>query len=127
MLIGPILARELLVASRQPRTYRRRSSLATLMLLILGAIYAACSFRDQGRMSVQEMAASSQAASAIVVFYQFNLTVWLVPVYVAGGIAAERERTALGDLLTPGLRSRSSSFLGLSCSRYWPTGRPRSC
>jgi ABC-type transport system involved in multi-copper enzyme maturation permease subunit len=105
MLTGPILARELLVASRQPRTYRRRSSLATLMLLILGAIYAACYFRFQGRLSVQEMAAWLQAASAIVVFYQFNLTVWLVPVYVAGGIAAERERTALGDLLTTRLSS----------------------
>ena len=83
----PILARELVTRARQPRTYRRRSSLATLMLQILGAIYAACYFGDQGRMSVQEMAAWLQAASAIIVFYQFNLTIWLVPIYVAGGIA----------------------------------------
>jgi hypothetical protein len=75
------------------------------MLLILGAIYAACYFRFQGRLSVQEMAVWLQAASAVVVFYQFNLTIWLVPIYVAGGIAAERERTALGDLLTTRLSS----------------------
>ena len=36
----------------------------------------------------------------MIVFYQFNLTVCLVPIYVAGGIAAERERRTLGDLLT---------------------------
>ncbi len=101
----PILARELLTAARQTRTYRRRSSLATLMLLILGAFYAACYVWDQGRLSVQEMAAFAKAASAMLVFYQFNLTVWLVPVYVAGGIAAERERRTLGDLLTTRLLS----------------------
>ena len=35
MITSPILVRELLTSARQPRTYRRRSSLAALMLVVL--------------------------------------------------------------------------------------------
>ena len=105
MLIGPIVARDLLIASRQPRTYRRRSSLAILMLLILGGGYAVGYFRDRGRLSVQEMAILVKAASVVLVFYYYNLALALPPVYVAGAIAAERERRALGDLLLTRLSS----------------------
>ena len=51
------------------------------------------------------MAIFARSAFAFLGFYQVNLTVWLVPIYVAGGIAAERERRTLGDVLTTRLTS----------------------
>ena len=56
-------------------------------------------------MTVQELATVVQTGSFVLVFYYYSLAVWLVPVYVAGGIAAERERRALGDLLLTRLSS----------------------
>src|SRR5260370_37657690 len=105
MPIGPILGRELSAAARRPRTYRRRSSVAALMLLVMAEVCGAPYLWDQGRLTVHEMAAFARAVFVILVLYQVNLTVWLVPVYVAGGIAAERERRTLGDLLTTCLSS----------------------
>jgi hypothetical protein len=105
MLAGPIVARDLLIASRQARSYRRRTSLAILMLVILAIIQAPIYFRDRSVLSVQELATVVQFASFVLVFYYYNLTLWLVPIYVAGGIPAERERRALGDLLLTRLSS----------------------
>ena len=49
MPASPIVARELLIASRQARTYRRRASLAILMLVILAMINAPPTFgREAG-------------------------------------------------------------------------------
>ena len=56
-------------------------------------------------MTVHELAFVARAASRALVFYQYILTVMLVPVYVAGGIALERERRTLGDLLLTRLSS----------------------
>jgi ABC-type Na+ efflux pump permease subunit len=105
MLAGPIIARDLLVASRQPRTYRRRTSLAILILVILAVVQAPSYFRDRTVLSVQELATLVGVASFVLVFCYYNLAFGVVPIYVAEGIAAERERRVLGDLL----RTRLSS------------------
>src|SRR5258708_26529594 len=45
------------------------------------------------------MGAVAQLVFGVFVFLQINLTVWIVPAFVAGAIAGERGRGPLGDLL----------------------------
>ena len=105
MPASPIVARELLITSRQPRTYRRRTSLAILLLVILAIINAAAYFRGQTWLTIQELATVVQFGSLALVFYYYNIALSLVPVYVAGSIAAERDKRTLGDLLLTRLSS----------------------
>jgi ABC-type transport system involved in multi-copper enzyme maturation permease subunit len=101
----PILARELLTASRRRQTYRERCVLAALVLLAMSGFYAASRFWHGGQLSVHELAGFAQSAFNALMLLQFVLTGWLVPVFVAGVIAGERERRTLGDLLTTRLSS----------------------
>ncbi|HZW29958.1 MAG TPA: ABC transporter permease subunit, partial [Isosphaeraceae bacterium] len=102
---GPILHRELLTAARRPQTYRKRCAPAALMLLVLGAIYAAATVWHRGRFSIAEMARLAEFAFGSFVLLQVALTFWFVPTFVAGILAGERERRTLGDLLTSRLTS----------------------
>ncbi len=105
MPFGPIVTRELITAARQPRIYRRRSSLASMMLVFAGLGYAALHFRYQGALSVTEFRIVIWSTFGALVFFQYVLCSELVPVYVAGMIAGERERRSIGDLLTTRLSS----------------------
>jgi ABC-type Na+ efflux pump permease subunit len=105
MPASPIVARELLIASRQARTYRRRTSLAILMLVILAIIDAPVYLRGRPWLTFQELSIFVQFGSLVLVFYYYNLALWLVPVYVAGSIAAERDKRTLGELLLTRLSS----------------------
>jgi hypothetical protein len=71
MLTAPIVARDLLIASRQPRTYRRRSSLAILMLVILAILKAPSYLQGRSELSVQELAIIVSVASFVFVFVFF--------------------------------------------------------
>ena len=114
MLPGLIIA-GLLIASRAGEPFGG-ASLATLLMVILVGFYAVCYSRDRGRLTVHELAIVAQAASGALLFYQYSLTVLLVPVYVAGGIALERDRRTLGDLLLTRL-STSGDRLGKRAGR----------
>jgi ABC-type transport system involved in multi-copper enzyme maturation permease subunit len=105
MIAGPILTRELLTASRRTQTYRERCVLAALMLVVFCGFYVTSSHWNAGRLSVHELAAVAESAFGWVVLVQFLLTGWLVPVFVAGVIAGERERGTLDDVLTTRLSS----------------------
>jgi ABC-type Na+ efflux pump permease subunit len=105
MLIGPIVARELITAARQPRMYRRRSSLAILMLVLVGLGYGALHLRHHGALSIAAFRIIISSMFVGLVFFQYVICSELVPVYVAGLIAGERERRTIGDLLTTRLSS----------------------
>ena len=57
------------------------------------------------QVSVQSYAIFAQYLFGVVAATQFVLTMWLVPVLVAGAIALERERRTLDSLLTTRLSS----------------------
>jgi len=105
MPIGPIVTRELIAAARQPRTFRRRSSLAILMLLLVGLVYGALYLRYQGMLSVAGLRTVMWCTFGGLVFFYYVFASELVPVFVAGLIAGERERSTIGDLLVTRLSS----------------------
>jgi hypothetical protein len=83
MLTGPILFRELLTASRRPQTYLRRSTLAAMLVIGIGAFCAVTRIRNPGRATVQEIAAFVRFAFGILLFWQIKLTVPLVVLGIA--------------------------------------------
>ncbi len=105
MPIGPIVTRELIAAARRPRMYRRRSSLAILMLLLVGLNYGVLYLRYQGTLSVAGFRAVMWCTFGGLIFFHYVLASELVPAYVAGLIAGERERRTIGDLLVTRLSS----------------------
>jgi ABC-type transport system involved in multi-copper enzyme maturation permease subunit len=111
MAFGPILERELLTVSRRARTFRRRCLLATLMLAVLGMYYYfATIVSGGGRISVRQTAKFAEAVFLAFALLLAFLTVWIVPAFVAGVIAGERERGSLGNLLTTRLSSAEIVF-----------------
>ena len=100
-----ILSRELLTAARRGWTYRRRCLNAAVLLLALLLGFGPTFFWNRGELSIREMAVFANYVFSIVAFFQVSLTVWLVPAAVAGVIAAEKEQSTLGALLTTRLRS----------------------
>jgi hypothetical protein len=105
MPIGPIVTRELIAAARQPRTYRRRSSLAILMPLLVWLNYGVLYLWYQGTLSVAGFRTVIWCTFGGLIFFHYVLASELVPAYVAGLIAGERERRTIGDLLVTRLSS----------------------
>src|SRR5262249_32802786 len=58
-----------------------------------------------GPLSIHELAGFAQSSFDAILFLQLALTGGLVPAFVAGLIAGERERRSLGNLLTTRLSS----------------------
>jgi hypothetical protein len=86
-----IVTRELIAAARQPRTYRRRSSLAILILLLVGLIYGVLYLRYQGTLSVAGFRTVMWCTFGGLIIFHYVLASELVPAHVAGLIAGERE------------------------------------
>ena len=105
MNAGPILGRELRTVARRAKAYRQRCSLAIALSLSLAILFAVAQQAMGPAVSVQSCAILAQYLFGVVAATQFVLTMWLVPVLVAGSIALERERRTLDSLLTTRLSS----------------------
>jgi ABC-type Na+ efflux pump permease subunit len=105
MLTGPILARELLAASRQPGSYVARVVIATLLLVTLGTNYYVWEAYTEGVFSVNSLTWYARSCFCSLVAVQGILTVALVPGRVGAAIAEQRERKTLHYLLASDLTS----------------------
>ena len=105
MNAGPILGRDLRIAARSAKTYRQRCSLAVALSLAIGALFAVAQQATSGQVSVHSYAIFAQYLFGAVAATQIVLTMGLVPAFVAGAIALERERRTLDSLLTTRLSS----------------------
>lgn len=106
ILFGPILARELIGVARRPRTYRRRVTIALLVLLAIGGNYLGWYYWNGEQFSIRQMALFAQMTFALLVTIQALLTIIIVPELVARVIAEEKERRSLECLLSTPLSSR---------------------
>src|SRR4051812_10255793 len=104
MDFGPILWRELIVASRRGAIGLRAGS-AGLVLLVMALVVVGWDAAGRDRSSPGGMAALARAVFGAVVGLQALLTLMMVPDEVTRILVGERQRKTLDGLLASGLSS----------------------
>jgi ABC-type transport system involved in multi-copper enzyme maturation permease subunit len=105
MLPGPIIARELRTAARQPRSYSTRALIATGLLTVLGANHYGWWYWTEGRFTLADITMFAQSSFITLIVLQGIVTIVLVPNLVAGAITEEKERKTLPFVLGTELSS----------------------
>lgn len=101
MVIGPIVRKELIVASRRRTTYAGRATSVAVLLLVVGTIEAcAYSFDWWDRSTIHGQAEFTLRAFGALAGMLLWLSLTISPTEVAPGIATERNKKSLDALLT---------------------------
>lgn len=111
MLAGPIFARELMTGARRHGTYVRRTVIALLLVIALGANYYGWEAWTEGKYGIDDLVWFARTAFCSLVALQGILTVLIVPTQVGTAIAEEKERKTLHYLMCSDL-SASEIVLG---------------
>lgn len=105
MGLGPVFAREMMIAARRGRTFSNRVSVAGLMLLfILGLSFWLTWWLPQPA-STSATVSVARIAFGMLVLVHGLLTLSLIPEMVGRSLAEEKERGTLGLLLASQLTS----------------------
>jgi hypothetical protein len=104
MDFGPILRRELIVASRRGAV-GLRAGIAGLMLLVMALVVVGWYASGQDRSSLAGMAALARVVFGAVVGLQALLLLMMVPGEVTRILAGERQRKTLDGILASSLSS----------------------
>jgi ABC-type transport system involved in multi-copper enzyme maturation permease subunit len=112
---GPILQKELRVASRRRRSYLLRCAYVLLLTLYIAIIWiSAVSFARSGAMSRAQMQVAAYTITRGVVWFQFFGAQAVMLILMSTAISEEVYRRTLGVLMTTPLSSRqvvSNKFL----------------
>lgn len=108
-LAGPVFAKEMLEVSRRKRYYVNRVLYAAALLIAVAIVWessvVARNFQNGGAR-LQVMARVAEGIFIAVCCVQYGAVFLLVPLFVAGLIAGERESNSLDLLFTTTLRDR---------------------
>ena len=120
MLFGPIFRRELMTSARRSETFANRAATAGLAAAIVGACAGVWDWLGWDRASVAGASAFGLKVFGVLVVMQAIFAMAVVPVEVAPGIAAERDRKTLDALLATRLTAAEVVFgtLGAGLARY---------
>ena len=105
MLPGPVFNFELMATARRGRFFLVRSFYATILLVILWAVYSAWTTETGGELMSSQVKWFALSAFAGIAVGQEILTLALTPALVAGVIADEKQRKTLHYLLASRLTS----------------------
>ncbi len=119
-LLGPIFAKEMVEVSRRRRYYANRLLYGAVLLITISCVWQAWAYSGvwwgRGGYSIQQAAALARTLFLTVAWVQYLSVYALVPVFLCGTIAAEREAHTLELLFTTRLRDREI-VLGKVASR----------
>lgn len=117
-LAGPIFAKEMVEVSRRKRYYVNRVLYGTALLIAVMVVWSESGVRflQTSDGQLQRMARFAQEIFVAVGVVQYGAIFLLVPLFVAGLIAGERETRSLELLFTTALRDREI-VLGKLASR----------
>lgn len=99
MGLGPVFAREMLVASRRGRTFSHRASVAGLVLLLILGVFGWLTWWLPQPVSFRDTATVARIGFGMLVLVHGLLTLSLMPELVGRSLAEEKERGTLGLLL----------------------------
>jgi hypothetical protein len=105
MHLGPILRRELIVASRRQPLFSMRTGVAALMLLVVAGCIVGWSLTESDRTSIRGMAWWAQTAFGSALAIQAFAVLLVVIEDMAQALPRERERKTLDGLVASGLSS----------------------
>jgi len=121
LLMGPVFAKEMVEMARRKRYYFNRVLYGLVLLLALFIVFE--EFRSRlerqwapGRLSIRVMALLAEALFHAICSVQYAAVFLLVPLFLSGVIATEREERTLELLFTTHLSDREI-VLGKLCSR----------
>jgi ABC-type transport system involved in multi-copper enzyme maturation permease subunit len=111
-ILGPVCAKEMVELARRKRYYVNRVLYGAVLLFTLFIVWESHSweFRTRGTLSIATMARMAKELFAAVSGVQYGAVFLLVPVFVCGVIAEERERGTLELLFTTNLKDREIVF-----------------
>jgi ABC-type transport system involved in multi-copper enzyme maturation permease subunit len=107
-LLGPVFAKEMVEIARRKRYYLNRVLYGVALFFVFFIVYENRSwrFRTGGKPSIHEMAELAEALFNGVSILQYGAIYLLIPLFVCGVIAGEREEQTLELLFATRLRNR---------------------
>jgi ABC-type transport system involved in multi-copper enzyme maturation permease subunit len=107
-LVGPVFAKEMMEMARRKRYYFNRVLYGLVLLLSLLMVWDSFQWRygSSGTLSIKDMAAMARRQFDTISIVQFAAVFLLVPLFLGGVIAGEREERTLELLFTTQLADR---------------------
>jgi ABC-type transport system involved in multi-copper enzyme maturation permease subunit len=105
-LFGPIFAKELVEMARRWRYYLSRIAFGSVLLLVLFVVYENTYYRTRQLPSTKAMSYMAEQFFLTVCWVQYAAVFLLVPMFLSGVIAGERDEKTLELLFTTQLSNR---------------------